>query len=39
MTSGNTFDLFLTSEVDRVRDIKVLAPFPRCHSPLVCNYL
>ena len=40
VTSGNSLDLFLTSEVDRVGDIKVLAPFPRCdHSPLVCDYL
>ena len=39
VTFGNTLDLFLTSEVDRV-DVKMLAPFPRCDpSPLLCNYL
>ena len=40
VTSGNTLYLFLTSEGDRVGDIRVLALFPRCgHSLLVCKYL
>ena len=37
---GNTLDLFFTSEIARVGDVRILSPFPRCgHSPLVCEYL
>ena len=40
ISSSNTLDLFLTLEIDRVGDIKVLSPFPRCgHYPLVGEYL
>ena len=40
ISSGNTFDLYLASEIDRVGDVNVLAPFPRCgHCPLVGEYL
>ena len=40
VSSGNTLDLFLTSEVDRVGSIEVHAPFPKCrHTPVVCIFL
>jgi hypothetical protein len=40
VSSGNVLDLFLTSELDRVGDVEVLAPLPRCsHSPVICDYL
>ena len=35
----NTLDLFLISEVDRVRSTEVHAPFPKYrHTPVVCEY-
>ena len=38
--SGNILDLFLTSELDRVGSVEVLAPFPQCyHSPGVEYFL
>jgi hypothetical protein len=40
LSSGNILDLFFTSELDRVGNVDVLAPFPRCsHSPVICDYL
>ena len=40
ISSGNTLDILLTSEIDRVGDVKVLAPFPRCgHCPLIGGYV
>ena len=37
-SSGNTLDLILTSEEDRVLDVQVLDPLPGCdHSPVVCD--
>ena len=37
--SGNTLDLFLTTESDRTGDVYVLPPFPRCfHSPVLTTY-
>lgn len=39
VSSDNTLDLFLTSELDRVGSVEILACFPRCkHSPMVCSY-
>ena len=36
--SGNTLDLILTSEDDRVIDVFALSPLPGCHhSPVVCR--
>ena len=40
IASGNTLNLFFTSEIDREGDVRILAPFPRCnHSLIVCEYL
>ena len=40
VSSGNTLDLFLTSELDRVGAVTVYASFSKCgHSPVVCDYL
>jgi hypothetical protein len=40
ISSGNVLDLFFTSENDRVGDVVIAAPFPRCaHSPVVCDVL
>ena len=37
--SGYIFDLILTSELDRVGDVRVLGPLPGCsHLPVVCDY-
>ena len=39
-SSGNILDLILSSEDDRVLDVQVVPPFPRCgHSPVVCRYV
>ena len=38
--SENTLDLVLTTEPDRILDIKLLPPFPRCgHSLIVVKYV
>ena len=38
--SGNTLDLILTSEPDRVGDVSLLAPFPHCgHCPVIAQYI
>lgn len=40
LPSGNILDLILTSESDRVGEIRVLPPFPNCgHSPTLCSYI
>ena len=37
ISSGNTLDLLLASEIDDVGGVAVYAHFPRCgHSPVVC---
>ena len=39
MPSGNVLDLVLTSETDRVGELYLLPPFPRCHHcPVVFEY-
>ena len=38
--SNNILDLVLTTEWDRIGDVLVLEPFPRCHHcPVVCEYV
>ena len=38
--SGNILDLILTTDDDRVGDVYVLPPLPRCgHSPILCSYV
>ena len=38
--SGNTLDLILTSELDRVGDVFSLPLLPGCHHvPVICDYL
>ena len=38
--SSNVLDLVLTTERDRVGDVSVLAPFPRCHHcPVIFQYV
>ena len=38
--SGNTLDLILTSEHDRIGEISALPPLPGCnHTPLICDYI
>lgn len=40
VTSGNILDLVLTSEDDRVGEVRVLPPLPSCsHSPVVFDYI
>jgi len=40
LPSGNVLDLVLTSEPDRIGDVRTLAPLPRCrHTPVVFDYL
>jgi hypothetical protein len=40
LTTGNTLDLVLTTETDRVGDVSVLPPFPHCvHCPVVFQYI
>ena len=37
--SNNILDLALTTELDRIEDVSVLEPFPRCHHcPVVFEY-
>ena len=39
LSSGNTLDLILTTDGDRVSDVSVHSPFPNCqHSPVACSY-
>ena len=39
-SSGNTLDLVLTSEEDRVLDVQVLDPLPGCdHCPVLCDVI
>ena len=38
--SGSILDLVLTSELDRIGEVCVLPPFPRCsHSPVIFDYV
>ena len=38
--SNNILDLILSTEADRVGEVRVLEPFPRCHHcPVVCEYI
>ena len=37
---SNILRLVLTAELDRIRDVSVLEPFPMCHHcPVVCEYV
>ena len=37
---GSIIDLFFTSQLDRVGNVEVMAPFPNClHSPIVMDYV
>ena len=39
LTSRNTLDLILTSDHDRVGEVRGIAPLPGCrHIPVVCDY-
>lgn len=39
VSSENILDLIFTSEPDRIGDVSVLPPLPRCHhSPVICDY-
>ena len=38
--SGNVLDLVFTTDPERIGDVSVLAPFPRCgHTPVVFSYV
>ena len=38
--SNNIVDLVFTTELDRIGDVSVFEPFPRCHHcPVVCEYV